>query len=196
MKRIFLIGLLAILGACSQAPNQGQAQGGFVGTDVTGADFPKPLALTDHTGKKRTMSDFAGKVVVLFFGYTHCPDVCPTTMADLRQTMKLLGDKSDQVQVLFVTVDPQRDTQEVLAQFVPAFDKRFIGMWGSQQEIAETLANFKIYASKVEDSGKSGYTIDHSAGTYVFDKQGKIRLYLEYGQKPANIASDLSKLLG
>ncbi len=195
MKHWLLIGLFAFLSACGQPPGQTEAKNGFVGTDITGADFPKPLALTDHTGKKRTMSDFAGKLVVLFFGYTHCPDVCPTTMADMKQTMKLLGDKSDQVQVLFVTVDPQRDTQEVLAQFVPSFDKRFIGLWGNQQEIAETLENFKIYAAKVEDSGKGGYTIDHSAGTYVFDKQGKIRVYMEYGQKPADVASDLSKLL-
>jgi protein SCO1/2 len=195
MKRIFLIGLFALLSACSQAPNQGQDQGGFVGTDITGADFANPLALTDHAGKKRTMSDFAGKVVVLFFGYTHCPDVCPTTMADMKNAMKLLGDKSDQVQVLFVTVDPQRDTQEVLAQFVPVFDKRFIGLWGSEQETAETLANFKVYSSKVPGQTEGVYTIDHSAGTYVFDKTGKVRLYMEYGQKPADIASDLSKLL-
>ena len=195
MKRLLLMGLFVLLSACGQSSNQSDAKNGFVGTDITGADFSKPLALTDHAGKKHTMSDFAGKVVVLFFGYTHCPDVCPTTMADLKQAMKLLGDKSDQVQVLFVTVDPQRDTQEVLAQFVPSFDKRFIGLWGNEAETAAALSSFKIYASKVEDSGKSGYTIDHSAGTYVFDKQGKIRLYMEYGQKPADIASDLSKLL-
>lgn len=195
MKRLLLMGLFVLLSACGQSNNQSDAKNGFVGTDITGADFSKPLALTDHTGKKRTMSDFAGKVVVLFFGYTHCPDVCPTTMADLKQAMKLLGDKSDQVQVLFVTVDPQRDTQEVLAQFVPSFDKRFIGLWGNEAETAAALSSFKIYASKVEDSGKSGYTIDHSAGTYVFDKQGKIRLYMEYGQKPADIASDLGMLL-
>lgn len=195
MKRLLLMGLFVLLSACGQSNNQSDTKNGFVGTDITGADFSKPLALTDHAGKKRTMSDFAGKVVVLFFGYTHCPDVCPTTMADLKQAMKLLGDKSDQVQVLFVTVDPQRDTQEVLAQFVPSFDKRFIGLWGNEAETAAALSSFKIYASKVEDSGKSGYTIDHSAGTYVFDKQGKIRLYMEYGQKPADIASDLGMLL-
>lgn len=195
MKRLLLMGLFVLLSACGQSNNQSDTKNGFVGTDITGADFSKPLALTDHAGKKRTMSDFAGKVVVLFFGYTHCPDVCPTTMADLKQAMKLLSDKSDQVQVLFVTVDPQRDTQEVLAQFVPSFDKRFIGLWGNEAETAAALSSFKIYASKVEDSGKSGYTIDHSAGTYVFDKQGKIRLYMEYGQKPADIASDLGKLL-
>ena len=141
------------------------------------------------------MSDFKGKVVTLFFGYTHCPDVCPTTMSDLKQSMKLLGNKADQVQVLFVTVDPARDTQAVLAQFVPSFDSRFIGLWGSLQETAEALGNFKIYYSKVLSKTKGDYTIDHSAGMYVFDKFGKIRLYLDYGQKPADIASDITKLL-
>lgn len=195
MKRLLLMGLFVLLSACGQSTGQADAKSGFVGTDITGADFSKPLALTDHTGKKRTMSDFAGKVVVLFFGYTHCPDVCPTTMADMKQAMKLLGDKAGQVQVLFVTVDPQRDTQEVLAQFVPAFDKRFIGMWGTLQETAETMANFKIFYSKVPGQTDTTYTIDHSAGTYVFDKTGKVRLYMEYGQKPADIASDLGKLI-
>ncbi len=194
MKRLFLIALFALLSACGQSGTSGSSTG-FVGADITGADFAKPLALTDHNGQKRTMGNFAGKVVVLFFGYTHCPDVCPTTMADLKQTMKLLGDKSNQVQVLFVTVDPQRDTQAVLAQFVPSFDSRFIGLWGTPQETEETLKNFKIYAAQVPGKSANDYTIDHSAGTYVFDKQGKIRLYMEYGQKPADIASDLGKLL-
>jgi protein SCO1/2 len=116
-------------------------------------------------------------------------------MVDLKKTMKLLGDKADNVQVIFVTVDPVRDTQEVLAQFVPSFDSRFIGLRGSLQETAETLGNFKIFYSKVESKTRGDYTIDHSAGIYVFDKEGKIRLYLDYGQKPADIASDLKKLM-
>ena len=193
MKKLLVFTLLLIaalsFSACTPKPVA------FVGTDITGADFPKPLALTDHNGKKRTMQDFAGKVVVLFFGYTHCPDVCPTTMVELKNTMKLLGDKSDEVQVLFVTVDPARDTQEILAQFVPSFDKRFIGLWGSLQETAETIGNFKIYFAKVKGKTEADYTIDHSSGMYVFDKQGKIRLYTSYGQKPADIASDIEKLL-
>ncbi len=197
MKKLLLASLVLFLSACNPNAQSGtdSKAASFVGTDITGADFVKPLSLTDHNGKKRTMSDFKGKVVTLFFGYTHCPDVCPTTMVDLKQTMKLLGGKSDQVQVLFVTVDPQRDTQEVLAQFVPSFDSRFIGLWGSLQETAETLGNFKIYYSKVPSKTQGDYTIDHSAGMYVFDRQGKIRLYLDYGQKPADIASDLTKLM-
>ncbi len=200
MKKLLLAGLLVnlvlFLSACKPAQDAShKAATGFVGTDITGADFAKPLALTDHNGKARTMRDFKGKVVALFFGYTHCPDVCPTTMSDLKQAMKLLGDKADQVQVIFVTVDPQRDTQAVLAQFVPSFNPRFIGLWGSLQETAETLGNFKIYYSKVPSQTQGDYTIDHSAGMYVFDKAGKIRLYLDYGQKPADIASDIKKLL-
>lgn len=201
MKKLLLgsllVSLLLFLSACKPAAQSGSDTKGasFVGTDITGADFLKPLALTDHNGKMRTMSEFKGKVVTLFFGYTHCPDVCPTTMVDLKQTMKLIGDKADDVQVIFVTVDPARDTQEVLAQFVPSFDSRFIGLRGSLQETAETLGNFKIYYSKVESKTKGDYTIDHSAGMYVFDKEGKIRLYLDYGQKPADIASDLKKLM-
>ena len=188
---VFLLMTLALFSACkpASAPTASNA------TDITGADFAKTLTLTDHNGKLRSMSDFKGMVVVLFFGFTHCPDVCPTTMSDLKQAMKLLGDKSDQVQVLFVTVDPERDTQEVLAKFVPSFDARFIGLRGSLQETAETLGNFKIFYAKVPGKDKADYSIDHSAGMYVFDKEGKVRLYVSYGQKPAEIASDITKLL-
>jgi protein SCO1 len=195
-RGLFISIFLLFLSACNAAPGEGEAKsGGFVGTDITGASFPKPLTLTDHTGQLRTMSDFKGKVVVLFFGFTHCPDVCPTTMLELKNTLKLLGDKAEQVQVLFVTVDPERDTQEVLAEFVPSFDKSFIGLRGSLQETAETLGNFKIYFLKVPGKTPTDYTIDHSAGMYAFDKEGKVRLYLGYGQKPADIASDLEKLM-
>jgi protein SCO1/2 len=190
--RHLMMGLLIIgLVACKPATETNQ----FVATDITGADFAQTLSLTDHTGKPRTLVDFKGKAVALFFGYTHCPDVCPTTIFDLKQTMKLLGPRADELQVLFVTLDPERDTQEVLAQFVPSFDKRFIGLRGNEQETAITTATFKIYAKKVEMESKGGYTIDHSAGTYVFDKAGKIRLYIDYGQKPADIASDIKKIL-
>jgi len=185
-----LILLTTLLVACQQGNSAS-----FIGTDLTGTQFGKPLTLTDHTGKLRSMNDFKGKVVVLFFGYTHCPDVCPTTMNDLKQTMKLLGDKANDVQVLFVTVDPERDTQEVLAQFVPGFDPRFIGLRGTVEEVAANLSEYKVYAAKVSEPGKSGYTMDHSAGLYVFDKTGAPRIYLGYGEKPENIAHDLRLLL-
>lgn len=182
---------LVSLAACSPAKD---ATPPF-GTDITGADFAQTLQLTDHTGKLRQLTDYHGKVVALFFGYTHCPDVCPTTMLEMANAMKLLGAQADQVQVLFVTLDPERDTQQVLAQFVPSFDRRFVGLYGTPEQTAATAKNFKIFYAKQEQPGQSGYTIDHSAGVYVFDKDGKIRTYLKYGQKPDEIASDLKRLL-
>jgi protein SCO1/2 len=193
MKKLIIFAFLMMTSVLFLACSPAKAP--FKATDITGAEFGKTLTLTDHTGKLRNMSDFKGKAVVLFFGYTHCPDVCPTTMSDLKQTMKLLGEKANRVQVLFVTVDPERDTQEVLAQFVPSFDKRFIGLHGNAQETKQTLGDFKIFYSKVEGKSKDDYTIDHSAGMYVFDKSGEIRLYMAYGEKPADIASDIGKLL-
>lgn len=190
MRKWLFLSLFFLLAACNAAPKATH----FIGTDITGAEFGKPLTLTDHNGKLRSITDFKGMVVIMFFGYTHCPDVCPTTMSDLRQTMKLLGKDADQVQVLFITVDPDRDTQEVLAQFVPSFDKRFIGLRGSLQEVAENMGSYKIFASKVMSSADTHYTIDHSAGLYVFDKKGAARIYMSYGQKPADIAHDVKQL--
>jgi protein SCO1/2 len=191
MRKWFLLISCMLLLACQQGAQQTQ----FVGTDITGADFGNSLKLTDHNGKARQLSDFKGKAVALFFGYTHCPDVCPTTMADLAHAMKLMGKRSDEVQVLFVTLDPERDTQQVLAQFVPSFDSRFLGLYGTPEQIAETAKNFKIFYAKQEQAGKSGYTIDHSAGVYAFDKNGKIRVYIKFGQKPEEIAHDLGLII-
>lgn len=167
----------------------------LVATDITGADFGQTISLTDQNGQARTLDEFKGKAVALFFGYTHCPDVCPTTMTDMKQTMKLLGSQADELQVLFVTLDPERDTQEVLAKFVPSFDKRFIGLRGTTEQIEATAKAFKIFVNKVPTKKGSDYTIDHSAGMYVFDKLGKIRLYVDYGEKPADIASDIKTIL-
>ena len=191
MRYLTVFLLITALVACKPAVDNRQ----LVATDITGADFAQTLSLTDHNGQSRSLAEFKGQAVVLFFGYTHCPDVCPTTMLDLKQTMKLLGPRADELQVLFVTLDPERDTQAVLAQFVPSFDPRFIGLRGNEQEIKQTVANFKIYAKKVEVQGKSSYTLDHSAGMYVFDKAGKIRLYVDYGEKPADIANDILHIL-
>ena len=195
MKHLFpkigIVLLLCFLAACKPASETGK----LVATDITGADFGQTLSLTDHTGKPRTLADFKGKAVALFFGYTHCPDVCPTTMADMKKTMKLLGSRADELQVLFVTLDPERDTQEVLAQFVPSFDARFIGLRGSVEEIAATAKAFKIFSSKVQSEGRSAYTIDHSAGMYIFDKAGRIRLYIDYGEKPQDMANDIKSVL-
>lgn len=183
--------LLPIFVACKPAAENAA----FSATDVSGTDFAQSLVLTDHTGKRRQLDDFKGKVTTVFFGYTHCPDVCPTTMADMKQVMKLLGKRAEEVQVLFVTLDPERDTQEILAQYVPGFDSRFIGLRGTKEETAKVASDFKIFMARVDNSGRSGYTLDHSAGLYVYDKTGKIRLYVPYGEKPAVVAADIQKLL-
>ncbi|PKO47843.1 MAG: SCO family protein [Betaproteobacteria bacterium HGW-Betaproteobacteria-22] len=186
------LGLLLVgLVACKPTSQAGD----FFATDITGVDFGHNLILTDHHGNQRSLSDFKGKVVALLFGYTHCPDVCPTSMVDLKHTRKLLGARANELQVIFVTVDPERDTQQVLAAYVPAFDAGFIGLRGSMEETATVLKDFKIFAAKVENKGRSGYTIDHSAGIYVFDKTGQVRLYVDYGSKPSEIAADIEKLL-
>jgi len=191
LKSLTIFLFLGILAACKPEADNNKT----VATDITGADFAQSLSLTDHHGKPTTLQDFKGKAILLFFGYIHCPDVCPTTMLNLKQAMNLLGKRSDEVQVLFVTLDPERDSQEVLAKFVPSFDSRFIGLRGSVAEINATAKVFKIFASKVQSEGGSDYTIDHSAGLYVFDKAGKIRLYVDYAEKPADIARDLLQLL-
>jgi protein SCO1/2 len=167
----------------------------FVGTDISGAEFGNALALTDHHGAPRTLADFRGKVVALFFGYTHCPDVCPTTMDDLSKALKLLEGKRSEVQVLFVTLDPERDTREVLAQYVPSFDESFIGLYGDLATTERVAKDFKLFYKKQASGGKGGYTIDHSAGIYVFDKKGALRLFMNHGQKPQDIASDLKQLM-
>ncbi|PKO54337.1 MAG: SCO family protein [Betaproteobacteria bacterium HGW-Betaproteobacteria-2] len=187
----FTAALVALLAACSPASEEAS----YFGTVITGADFATGFKLTDHHGEIRQLPDYQGKVVALFFGFTHCPDICPTTMADLAAAMKLMGGNSDEVQVLFVTVDPERDTPEVLAQFVPSFDSRFVGLTGTVEEIDQVAKAFKIFYARQQEPGQTGYSFDHSAGVYVYDKQGKIRIYLKYGQKPVEIAHDLSRLL-
>ena len=167
----------------------------FVGTDISGAQFGNPLALTDHHGTPRQLADFRGKVVALFFGYTHCPDVCPTTMDDLSKALRLLGSDRSQVQVLFVTLDPERDTQEVLAQYVPSFEESFLGLYGDVSATERVAQDFKLFYKKQASGGNSGYTIDHSAGIYVFDKQGALRVFMNHGQKPQDIAHDLKQLM-
>jgi protein SCO1 len=170
-------------------------QSAFKNTDVTGLGYAKDFALTDHHGKPRTLADFKGKAVVVFFGYTHCPDVCPTTMAEMAGVMQELGPLADKVQVLFVTVDPERDTVELLSKYVPAFDPRFLGLVGSKEQTEKVAAEFKVFFQKVPGKEPGSYTMDHTAGTYVFDPQGRIRLFIRHGQGAAPIAHDLKLLL-
>ena len=184
--------LLAVLAGCGK-PATPKLE--FKNTDVTGLGYAREFALTDHEGHPRTLADYKGKLVLMFFGYTQCPDVCPTTMADMAQVMQEMGPQAEQVQVLFVTVDPERDTQALLAEYVPAFDKRFVGLYGDAAATARVAKEFKVYYAKVEGETDGSYTVDHTAGTYVFDRDGKIRLFVRHGEKPAAIAHDLKLLL-
>jgi protein SCO1/2 len=167
----------------------------FNATDITGAEWGKDFALTDHTGRLRRLADFRGKAVVMFFGYTQCPDVCPTTLAAMRDTMKLLGPDAARVQVLFVTVDPARDTQALLAQYVPWFDPSFIGLRADEATTAAVAKDFKVFYAKVPGPRPDAYSIDHSASSYVFDPQGRLRLSVRHGETPDRIAADLKQLL-
>jgi len=197
MKRLlsFVPAALLALGVLTLAGCQQSAAEKFVNTDVTGLEYAKDFALTDHNGKPRTLADFKGKAVVMFFGYTQCPDVCPTTMAEMANVMKELGPQADKVQVLFVTVDPARDTPQILAQYVPAFDKRFLGLYGDEAATAKVAKEFKVFYQKVPGKTAGSYTMDHTAGSYVFDPQGHIRLFVRHGQGAEPIVHDLKLLL-
>jgi protein SCO1/2 len=167
----------------------------FMGSDVTGTSFGRDFKLFDHTGKPVTLADYRGKAVVLFFGYTQCPDVCPTTLSELAEAMKRLGPDADRVQVLFVTVDPERDTPALLSKYVPAFDPRFVGLWGDADATARTAKEFKVIYQKQPGQTPGTYTVDHSAGTFIFDPNGKLRVYVGYGQGPDVFAHDIKELL-
>jgi len=169
----------------------------FTNVDITGSTaFGKDFSLLDPDGKTRTLEDFKGKVVVMFFGYTQCPDVCPTTLTEMEQAMNLLGPQSNQVQVLFVTVDPQRDTAAILKQYVPAFDPRFLGLRPADDAALDKVTkDFKIYYKKVPGSSPGSYTIDHTAGSYAFDRNGQLRLFIKHAQGPQTLAQDLKELL-
>jgi protein SCO1 len=173
----------------------GPSQPGFKNTDVTGTDCCKDFRLTDHNGKVRTLADFRGKAVVMFFGYTQCPDVCPTTMVEMKAVLQQLGADAQRVQVLFVTVDPERDTRELLASYVPAFDPSFLGLYGDLQATAKTAKDFRVFYQKQPGSTPGSYTIDHTAGSYVFDPQGRVRVFVRHGDGGANLAADLRTLL-
>ncbi|RPJ48637.1 MAG: SCO family protein [Betaproteobacteria bacterium] len=185
-----LVALLLAAAGCAEAPDAPR----FKLTDVTGASFGRALALTDHNGQRRTLADFRGKVVTLFFGFTHCPDVCPTTLAEMAVVMKELGSDAARLQVLFVTVDPERDTADVLKRYVPAFHPDFLGLTGSAAEIASAAKEFKIFYQRQNLPG-GGYTMDHSAGTYILDGEGRLRLFAQYGVGAPALLHDIRLLL-
>jgi protein SCO1/2 len=196
MKKLLCALLVAVLVASPLAGcDKPAAKPSFDNTDVTGLEYARGFSLLDHNGKPRTLADFKGKVVVVFFGYTQCPDVCPTTMAEMASVMKDLGPQADQVQVLFITLDPERDTPELLKAYVPQFDKRFLGLYGTLEQTAQTAKEFKVFYTKVPGSAPGEYSIDHTAGSYVFDRDGKIRLFVRHGQGPAPLVHDIRQLL-
>lgn len=189
IRLLALASLLLLLSGCGPTGPR------FQNTDITGADFGKDFALTDHTGKPRTLADFRGKVVVVFFGFTRCPDVCPTTMVELKQVLGALGEDARRVQVLFVTVDPERDTPALLAQYVPAFDPSFLGLYGDLEATAKVAREFKVFYQKVPGSKPDNYTVDHMAASYVLDTQGRLRLLVRHSNGAQALVSDLKALL-
>ena len=187
--KYLLAAVLALLVLAGCAPQ------GFNNVDITGASYANEFSLTDHHGARRTLADYRGKVVVIFFGYTQCPDVCPTTLQQMAEVRRRLGPDADKLQVLFVTIDPQRDTREVLAQYVPGFDPSFVGLYGSAEETARTAKQFKVFYQKVPGRTETSYTMDHTAGSYVIDATGKPRLFLKHEQDVGPIVADIRRLL-
>ena len=180
---------MAMLGACSDK------KAAFAAIDVTGADYAKDFALSDHNGQPRSLKDFVGQVVVLFFGYTQCPDVCPTAMTELVEVKKLLGRDGDKLQGLFVTVDPERDTPEILKAYMANFDPGFVALVPRPEQLATLAKNYKVYFKKVDGKTPTSYTIDHSAGSFIYDTKGQLRLYTRYGSGAAALAADIRLLL-
>ncbi len=189
--RLLLVAGAAPLAACSDSAPSLR----FKSTDITGSTIGGDFTMPDFTGKPRTLSEFRGKVVVLFFGFMQCPDVCPTTLSEAAAALKELGPKADEVQVLFITVDPERDTPELLAQYVTAFHPKFLGLRGNDKELEQAAKLFKVYYAKSPSPTGDGYSMDHSAGQFVLDKQGRPRLLVKYGAGPTVLAHDLNQLL-
>jgi protein SCO1/2 len=172
-----------------------EAKTSFNAVDLTGADYARDFSLPDTDGRLRTLADFKGKVVVLFFGYTQCPDVCPTTMTEMAQVKKELGSDGDKLQVLFVTIDPARDTAPVMKAYTAAFDPGFVALIPTPEQLAATAKDFKVYYKKVEGTTPASYSMDHSAASYVYDTQGRLRLYARYGAGVAPMLADIKALL-
>lgn len=181
-------GLLPLLPACSQKP-------AFNGIDITGADYAKDFSLPDQHGQVRTMADFKGKAVVVFFGYTQCPDYCPTAMVAMAEAKSLLGEDGARVQGIFVSVDPERDTPQVLKEYMESFDPEFVALRPTLEELPELAKHFRVYYNKVEGKTPTSYTMDHSVGSYVYDPQGRLRLFHRHGNEPAAMAEDIKLLL-
>lgn len=184
-----IAGVAGLFTACSEDKPK------FSAIDISGAEYAQGFELTDHNGQVRHLSDFKGKIVVMFFGYTQCPDVCPTSMSELAEVKKALGKDGDRLQGLFVTVDPQRDTPEVLKAYMANFDPTFLALYTTPDKLAELAKDYKVYYKKVDGKTPTSYTMDHSAGSYVYDTQGRLRLFTRYGTGAQVLASDIALLL-
>ena len=193
LKKISTYALLT--GATSQFIACSERGPQFTAIDLTGADYAKDFALTDHNGQQRTLKDFSGKVVMMFFGYTQCPDVCPTSMSEMATIRQLLGKDGERVQCLFVTVDPERDRPEMLKEYMQAFDPTFLALVPTPEQLVPLAKDYKVYYKKVDGPTPTSYTMDHTAGSYVYDTQGKLRLFTRYGTKPELTAADVRILL-
>lgn len=184
-----LAGSFLALAGCADGKPQ------FKAVDITGAEYARDFALPDVNGRTRSIKDFAGKVVVVFFGYTQCPDVCPTTLTEIAQARKLLGPDGDKVQAVFITVDPERDTPEVLKAYVGNFGADIVALRGTAEQTAAVAKDYKVYYKKVEGKAPGTYFMDHSAASYVYDPQGRLRLYTRYGSGAQALADDVKLLL-
>lgn len=188
--RLGLAASAALIAACSEKKLA------FNAIDISGGEMGHDFVINDHNGQARRLADFAGKVVVVFFGYTQCPDVCPTTLSELVDVKRLLGKDGARLQPLFITVDPQRDTPELLKAYMANFDPGFLALCPTPEQLAGVAASFKVYYKKVGDDKSATYTMDHSAGSYVFDPAGRVRLFVRYGLGAPALAADIAQLLG
>ena len=183
-----------VLAGCEPAGPSAPKQS-FRGVDITGADYARSLSLPDQNGQQRSLADFKGKVVVVFFGYTQCPDVCPTTMAELAQIKKAMGKDGERVQGVFVSVDPERDTPEILKSYMASFDESFVALRGSADQTKAAAKEFKVFYGKVPGKTEGSYSVDHTAGSFIFDPAGKVRLFVRYGGGAEALTADLKALL-
>jgi protein SCO1/2 len=197
LKRRFtmLIALTAVLAACQPQAQQAPKKLAFKSIDITGAEYAKDFALPDTDGKHRTMADFKGKVVIVFFGFAQCPDVCPVTLAEIAEVKKQLGPDGAKVQGVFITIDPERDTPPVLAAYVKSFGDDFVALRGTDEQTQATAKAFKVFYAKVPGQTTGGYNIDHTAGAFVFDPQGRVRLFSRYGAGTPALVHDVKLLL-
>ena len=181
--------------ACDKASQPGVPKLSFNAVDITGAEYARQLSLKDVDGRQRSLAEFKGKVLFVFFGFTQCPDVCPTTMAELAEVRRRLGPDGDRVQGIFISIDPARDTPQVLKGYLQAMDPSFVGLTGSTEQIEAAAREFKVFFQKVPTS-EGNYTMDHTAGAYVFDPEGHVRLFVRYGMGVDKVTADLRQLLG